>query len=107
MAGVPCCLKSGGPKTADQYRLAANSGLVLANFSNWGYSMWLFNRPKTFTLNIYMKSGNVIRLDGIKEYEIKNQGDDIVGFQIEWHKPNQRLLVKTLDLRQIEAVTVT
>ena len=68
--------------------------------------MWPFG-PKTFTLNVYMKSGNVIVLDGIKDYEIKNQGDDIVGFKIEWHKPKHQLLVKTLDLLQIEAVTIS
>lgn len=58
-------------------------------------------------LKIYLKSGNSILLDNVKEYEIKNKGNIIVGMSIVTKsKPKQKLLVKTIDLSSIEAVTV-
>lgn len=59
-------------------------------------------------MTIYMKSGNKIVLRGIKEYEIQNQGNDIVGIKLTNHLwyPGQMALLKTFDLRQIEAVTI-
>ena len=66
--------------------------------------MWPFKR--TITLRLYMKSGNVIEIDRIKDYTIKNEGNAIVGLNLTWKNPRQQLLVKTIDLTQIEAVTV-
>ena len=60
-------------------------------------------------MTIFMKSGNQIELPGVKEYEIGNQGDVIVKLKIvwSWWKTGPRLLVKTIALSQIEAITVT
>jgi hypothetical protein len=64
-------------------------------------------------LKIYMKSGNVIALSGIEEYKIENTGNEITSLEItQKHKifgvfPSTRLLVKTIALDQIEAVTRT
>jgi hypothetical protein len=59
-------------------------------------------------LVIYMKSGNQIKIRGIRGYKIENRGDEIVGVTIErwWWARGQRLLVKTLALSQVEAVCV-
>lgn len=59
-------------------------------------------------LTIYMKSGNVITLRNIKEYEIGNRGDEVVHFKITTGLfCSKRLLVKTIALNQIEAVVVS
>ena len=60
-------------------------------------------------LTIYLKSGNTVVVRGIKTYEIKNRGDDIVGVSYDrrWWAKRGGLLLKTLALSQIEAVVVT
>jgi len=62
-------------------------------------------------LNIYMKSGNKITMGNVKNYEIGNSGNEITKIFIErgsfWGGGGERLLVKTIDLSQIEAVTVS
>ena len=59
------------------------------------------------TLRIYMKSGNCIVLPHVKEYKITNRGDEIIGVELKrrgiWSGEN--LLVKTIALSQIEAIT--
>lgn len=59
-------------------------------------------------LTIYMKSGNAIKLTQVKDYTIKNTGNEISSLLIEqdlsWWLFPRRLLVKTVDLSQIEAV---
>jgi hypothetical protein len=58
------------------------------------------------TLKIYMKSGNVITWRHVKSYEIKNQGDTIIGIMIESRRIlSFQPLTKTIALDQIEAVT--
>ena len=59
-------------------------------------------------LTFYMKSGNRIRVRGVKEYTINNAGNEIIGLSLKyyWFRFGKRLLVKTMDLSQIEAVTV-
>ena len=58
------------------------------------------------TLKIYMKSGNVITWRHVKSYEIKNQGDAIVGITINGRQIlSYQPLIKTIALDQIEAVT--
>jgi hypothetical protein len=60
-------------------------------------------------LRIYMKSGNVLRLPNITEYEVETKGDNIVGLKIErkdtWWGSGEKLLVSSINLSQIEAVT--
>ncbi len=60
-------------------------------------------------LTFYMKSGNTIRIDGVAAYTIKQSADDpdaIVSLNLT-QRNNQRtsLLVKTIALSQIEAIT--
>jgi len=62
-------------------------------------------------LTIYMKSGNAIKLTGIDEYKIENRGNEIVGVTLKQKPkilgifPRDKLLVKTIAMDQIEAVT--
>lgn len=65
--------------------------------------MALFGQS-TVTLEIFMKSGNVIRLDRVLEYKIKNTGDNIIYFSITQKNQGRKLLTNTLSLSQIEAV---
>jgi hypothetical protein len=61
---------------------------------------------KTFNLNIFMKSGNVIKLDSILSYKIEWGFEGLcTHFELSWHKPKTRLLVKSIDLKQIEGIT--
>lgn len=63
-------------------------------------------------LNIYMKSGNRLRLRGVKEWKFNTRGNEVVGITIErsrfatWFGTGERLIVSTIDMSQIEAVTV-
>lgn len=63
-------------------------------------------------LNIYMKSGNVIPIHGVKEWKINTKGNSVTTLSIEytWFAmrvySKERLLVMTIDLSQIEAVTI-
>lgn len=61
-------------------------------------------------LNIYMKSGNIITVGGVKEYKVINKGDEIIHLTIE-QRPYMKffadkLLVNSINLSQIEAVTI-
>jgi hypothetical protein len=56
-------------------------------------------------LEIFMRSGNKIVIDGVSEYKIKNSGDEITGLTLTQDEHATRLLlVKTIALSQIEAV---
>lgn len=57
-------------------------------------------------IEIYMKSGNVINLDGIEEANISNKGGKIVGLEIVRSVPlvARALMVQSIDLNQVEAV---
>lgn len=58
-------------------------------------------------LNFYMKSGNVIRVDGVIKYRIENRENEIVSLMIEQRESAKvDLAVKTVALDQIEGVTV-
>ena len=60
----------------------------------------------TERMKLYMKSGNVIEFI-VSDWKFENTDDRIVGIVVEQPKLGMpRLLVKTLDLSQIEAVTV-
>ena len=58
-------------------------------------------------LTFYMKSGNRIVLRFVKSYEIKSRGNEITELTIgrPFGRPGARLLVGTIALDQIEAVT--
>lgn len=64
-------------------------------------------------LRIYLKSGNVLRLSGILEYKIENSGNEITSIQLKQERrflrwiQRETLLVQTIDMRQIEAITVS
>lgn len=75
--------------------------------SNPFVKLWqhFFGTPE-FSLTLYMKSGNRIEIDRISEYEFRSEGDRIVGIRlVQSLKAKNRLLVKTIALDQIEAVT--
>jgi hypothetical protein len=55
-------------------------------------------------LEIYMKSGNIIELDSIVDYEFET-GVGVTKLKLTWDpKAKRKLLVTTLTLEQIEAV---
>jgi hypothetical protein len=62
------------------------------------------------TLTIYLKSGNTIRLSFIKEWTIRTSGNTVTHLEIkrlgifDW-LPTKKLLVASIDLSQIEAIT--
>lgn len=59
-------------------------------------------------LNLYMKSGNKIRLPAVKNYNFKMQGNNVVSLSIELMSEvfdGEKLLGGTVDLSQIEALT--
>ena len=57
---------------------------------------------------IFMKSGNVITLDNIKDCHIKYSGDEITSFRLETLDSAYRILmVPSLNLSQIEAIVYT
>ena len=61
------------------------------------------------TLHIHMKSGNVLKLKGIKDWSLKCNGDQITSLKIvrsRWANfmGYPRLIVQSIDLKQIEAV---
>lgn len=72
----------------------------------------LTTRETNVILNIYMKSGNRLRLRGVKNWKFDTRGNEVVGITIErsrfakWFGAGERLIVSTIDMSQIEAVTV-
>lgn len=58
-------------------------------------------------LTIYLKSGNKIILPFVKDYKIQTRGDEIIGLEIVRRNiwPGQRLLVSSIALSQVEAIT--
>jgi hypothetical protein len=58
------------------------------------------------TLEVYMKSGNVLVLDRIKKYEVSSRGDTIVRLELSWKRPERQLIVTSIDLSNIEAICV-
>lgn len=64
-----------------------------------------FNIKRPFSLRIFMRSGNVIEIDGVTDYTIRNEGDEISSLRVaQKPKASRRLLVSTIALTQIEAV---
>lgn len=57
-------------------------------------------------LTIYLRSGDRIAIDRVVDWKFKNQGNEIVSVEIHQSKrARTRLLIKTLDLSQIIAIT--
>lgn len=57
------------------------------------------------TMHIYMKSGNVIEIDKVKDIEIDIVGNEITRFNIDRStKAKNLLFVSSLNLSQIEAI---
>jgi hypothetical protein len=56
-----------------------------------------------------MKSGNKIVVRGLSDYNIKNQGNAVTAIELKryrwWPFKSVGLLLSTIDLSQIEAVT--
>lgn len=57
-----------------------------------------------YTLEIYMKSGSVIVLDGIRDYKFVADSLAVTSFSIERTNCKRNLLVPTIILSQIEAI---
>lgn len=62
------------------------------------------------TLTIYLKSGNSIRLPFIKDWTIRTKNGTVTYLQIERHSlfewlPTKKLIIASIDLSQIEAIT--
>lgn len=60
-------------------------------------------------LNIYMKSGNIIRLRGILEWKTTTNDDGVSSLFIRRRKRffGEKLVVSTIALSQIEAITTS
>jgi hypothetical protein len=58
----------------------------------------------SFRLLIYMKSGNVIVLSHVTDYELSMRGNIVDKLSLTQKNKGTRLLVKTIDTSQIEAV---
>ena len=57
-----------------------------------------------------MKSGNVIHLPLVKTWKVETRGDEVISLKIERYKfarffNFQRLIVSSINLSQIEAIT--
>lgn len=63
-------------------------------------------------LNIYMKSGNVIPVHGVKEWKANTRGNSVITLSIAYTRfamrvySRERLIVRSIDLSQIEAITI-
>jgi hypothetical protein len=60
------------------------------------------------TLDIYMKSGNVIRVKNVKDWSFRSNGNEVIYLKVEQGKSIFRsrrgLIISTIDLSQIEGV---
>lgn len=59
-------------------------------------------------LEIYMKSGNVIKIDRVDDWSVEADGDSVVNLSIVQNKSffgkTRKLLMSTIALSQIEAI---
>ncbi len=73
----------------------------------WGNSKVSEEKPKFHTLRIYMKSGNVVTLPRVLSWEyIDNSFKRSLVLEQFAERGFERLLTRTLDVMQIEAITV-
>ena len=59
---------------------------------------------KKTKLTIYMKSGNNIIADNVVDWKIKYNDEQINHLMIHQDKPKYRIVVGSIDLKQIECV---
>jgi len=59
---------------------------------------------KLHTLEIYMKSGNMILINCVTEYTVAANSDGVTKLSLTQVGGGRRLLVNTIDLGQIEAI---
>ena len=59
---------------------------------------------KLHTLEIYMKSGNMIMINRVKEYTVSANSDGVTKISLTQVGGGRRLLVNTINLDQIEAI---
>lgn len=63
-------------------------------------------------LKLYMKSGNVVTVSGVKDVNYKYLGNEITGLTVEWtwlarkFSKKRGVLLKSIDLSQIECMEV-
>ena len=57
-------------------------------------------------LKLYLKSGNSITTDKVSEWNVKCNGNEVVSLSVSYKEsPKERLIMTSLDLSQIEAIT--
>ena len=62
---------------------------------------------KTYSVRIYLKSGNVLELDSVMEHAFKVNGDDVYTVRVVQHpSAKNKLVLSVLSLSQIEAVVL-
>lgn len=59
---------------------------------------------KLYTLEIYMKSGNMIMINRVTEYTVSANSDSVTKLSLTQVGGGRKLLVTTIDLDQIEAI---
>lgn len=69
-------------------------------------NFFLRHFTKRYKLDIYMKSGNVIRIDRVKDYSFNTKSSGVTKIELTQDTAGRKLLVTTIDLDQIEAVVV-
>ena len=57
-------------------------------------------------MTIYLKSVNVIELDGVSDWKVTETGGKFNGINLTQSNEKKRLIVKSLDLDSVEAITV-
>ena len=61
---------------------------------------------RKMTLEIYMKSGNMIQINRVTEYSFSTNSDGVTKLSMTQQHGGRKLLVSTIDLNQIEAVVL-
>jgi hypothetical protein len=69
-------------------------------------NFFLRHFTKGYKLDIYMKSGNVIRIDRVNDYAFNANSSGVTKIELTQDTVGRKLLVTTIDLSQIEAVVV-
>jgi len=58
-------------------------------------------------IEIFMKSGNILKCTGVKDWSLKYNNEQITSLTIEYKKlrlPCKKLIIQSIDLKQIEAI---
>ncbi len=67
-----------------------------------------WNKPKVMKVNIFMKSGNIIKLDDVTQIKYTDSGvnDRFIELKQLGKKGATLLMVASIELAQIEAITI-